>query len=246
MDHAEGKLLYHELAEAFEELVNRDSDAEASFINEAFSDHGVASGRLLDLGCGVGRILARVATLSPKFAGTGVDLSLDVLRVARVRYSLPTVRGDVRRLPFAASTFACAMCVWTTYNYLSRDADRTAFFDECSRVLERGGLLFIDSAWRPDGFSSSETRAVAGSVWSGELVIGKRVDDGVNVALYQYDIVDRRTGDRHHFVDQEICCMFSVSQIVEAAAERFILEQSWTSYSGGGSEEREICLLRRR
>ena len=57
----------------------------------------VARGRVLDLGCGSGRLLGALG-------GVGVDLSASLLRVAREK-GLAVARADAHALPFAAERF---------------------------------------------------------------------------------------------------------------------------------------------
>ena len=73
--------------------------------------------------------------------------------------------------------------------------------------------------------------------------IEKSVEDGVNVAIYDYDIVDLRTGVRHHYVDQEICRMFSVDDIASHSHGVFQVVNSWEGFADQ-TNNRQLCLLR--
>src|SRR5262245_11510056 len=62
--------------------------------------------RVLDLGCGDGRITADIARAVPRGRVVGLDLSDDMVRHARTTFSgrewshLSFVQGDVRRLDY--------------------------------------------------------------------------------------------------------------------------------------------------
>ena len=92
-----------------------------------------ARGRVLELGCGTGRLLGQL----PR-PGVGVDLSMESLRVARGR-GLAGVAGDAHRLPFRDGSFDVVMAGNASFRYL--DYDRA--FAECARVLRPGGWLGV-------------------------------------------------------------------------------------------------------
>lgn len=59
--------------------------------------------RVLDVGCGEGKITAQVATRCQQGAVVGVDVSHDMIRLAREQFAAPNLRfevADARSLPF--------------------------------------------------------------------------------------------------------------------------------------------------
>jgi SAM-dependent methyltransferase len=95
---------------------------------------GKGPGRLLDLGCGTG-----AQTLAFRDAGwdvTGVDVSEDMLRRARIR-ELNVVRADASKLPFDDASFDAAVSVWTHTDV----DDFPAAIGEVARVLRPDGPL---------------------------------------------------------------------------------------------------------
>ena len=91
-------------------------------------------GRVLELGCGTGRLLAQVA--SPK--RLGIDLSVPMLRRARER-GLTAICADAVTLPFAAASFDAIIAGKGTFRYLHYERA----FAECVRVLAPGGRLAV-------------------------------------------------------------------------------------------------------
>jgi len=87
--------------------------------------------RILDAGCGEGWYLDRLLTAHPDWAGAGVDISPDAIRLATDHpcAALWCV-GDLRRLPFAAGCFTAVLDILTPAGY-------GAF----ARVLAPEGLL---------------------------------------------------------------------------------------------------------
>lgn len=104
------------------------SDAEGRFLAA-----NLPPGRLLDLGCGHGRHLARVKAV-------GVDG--DALSLNEAKHHGPVVRADFRALPFRTAAFDGAWC-W--YNTLGTAEDESVplILKEVARCIAPKGLLII-------------------------------------------------------------------------------------------------------
>lgn len=99
--------------------------------------------QVLDLGCGTGKLLDRLANHFPDLQGIGVDLSPEMLRQARLanrhRPRLIFVRGNAEDLPCGAGQFDA---VFNTISFLHyQHPDRV--FAEISRVLKPGGKFYL-------------------------------------------------------------------------------------------------------
>ncbi len=90
--------------------------------------------RVLELGCGSGRLLA---TLDAGLRA-GVDVSAGLLAVA-ARRGLPVLRADAHRLPFCDASFDAVV----SGNAVFRELDTARAFAECARVLRPGGRLCL-------------------------------------------------------------------------------------------------------
>jgi ArsR family transcriptional regulator len=98
---------------------------------------------LLDIGTGTGRILELLAPHVRE--GLGVDISRDMLSVARTHLDRASLRhcsvrqADMYRLPIADASFAAA----TLHQVLHFADDPLRVLAEARRVLEPGGLLVV-------------------------------------------------------------------------------------------------------
>lgn len=108
-----------------------------------------AGGRVLELGCGTGRITRPLAEAGVDIVG--VDRSAEML--ARVtkrpaprsrRRRLPVVRSDIRALAFARGSFAMVLAPYGILQSLTRPRDLAATLASVARVLEPGGTFGID------------------------------------------------------------------------------------------------------
>jgi len=110
-----------------------------------------AGGRVLELGCGTGRVSIPLARSGVDLVG--VDRSqamLDraVTRSRRVRSRKPGapvfVRADIRALPFKRRSFAMVLAPYGVLQSLIRESDLMAALSSAARVLPRGATFGID------------------------------------------------------------------------------------------------------
>ena len=112
-----------------------------------------ADGRVLELGCGTGRVSIPLARSGVDLVG--VDRSQSMLDRARLRShgsrasfgaagSLTMVRADIRDLPFKRRSFSMVLAPYGVLQSLIRERDLTAALSSVARVLPRGGTLGID------------------------------------------------------------------------------------------------------
>ncbi|PMB52888.1 SAM-dependent methyltransferase [Fischerella thermalis CCMEE 5201] len=101
---------------------------------------------ILDLGCGTGRLLDRLANQFPDMYATGLDLSPQMLRVARQNNRhhprLIYVEGKAESLPFANSQFDAVFNTFSFLHYLQPEQ----VLSEVARVLKKGGYFYLVDA----------------------------------------------------------------------------------------------------
>lgn len=144
--------------------------------------HLPASGRLLELGCGVGAELEHLARRRPGLELTGIDLSASHLAAAarRLGRSAGLVRADARALPFPDHAFDAVLTIWM----LEHVPGPEAVLAEGLRVLRPEGELIcteVDNAtFRCDGLPavaawwerfSRWQAAAGGDPWVGQRLV---------------------------------------------------------------------------
>ncbi len=101
------------------------------------------AGRLLDIGCGTGGLLERLAPRMEE--GLGVDASRDMLALARTRLAerglshVAVRQADMYRLPIGDAAFDAV----TLQMVLHYAEDPAAALAEAARVLRPGGVLVV-------------------------------------------------------------------------------------------------------
>jgi ubiquinone/menaquinone biosynthesis C-methylase UbiE len=94
---------------------------------------------LLDLGCGNGRDSAFFCGAGCSVVG--LDISMEMLRVARTKCDALFVRADMRRLPVGRSVLDGVFCHSALY-HVPRRQFREVLGNACG-VLRHGGKLFL-------------------------------------------------------------------------------------------------------
>jgi demethylmenaquinone methyltransferase/2-methoxy-6-polyprenyl-1,4-benzoquinol methylase len=103
---------------------------------------------VLDLASGTGDFSWLVAKRLPRARAVAVDLTEDMLRVARARGVAEAVCGNATVLPFADATFDCVFIGYGLRNF----PDLTGAVREIERVTRPGGLLVNLDFFLPANF----------------------------------------------------------------------------------------------
>ncbi|MFN7503644.1 MAG: class I SAM-dependent methyltransferase [Dolichospermum sp.] len=102
-----------------------------------------ANANVLDLGCGTGRLLNRLANQFSEITATGLDLSPQMLRVARQnnrhRPRLIYLEGNAENLPFVEGQFNAVFNSISFLHYPQPDQ----VLKEVARVLSPGGKFYL-------------------------------------------------------------------------------------------------------
>jgi SAM-dependent methyltransferase len=154
-------------------------------VDQRFAErHFDRPGRLIDLGCGTGRLLVPFARRG--YWVLGVDLSEEMLRVARAKAQAAGVR--VHRLKanlveldcLADASFDYAACLFSTLGMVAGAAERRRVVGHIHRLLRPGGKLVLHvhnrwfNIWDPVGRAwlwRDGLRALTGRTEGGDRVM---------------------------------------------------------------------------
>lgn len=150
----------------------------------------IPGARVLEVGCGTGLILGRLARDAAE--AWGVDLSPGMLRAAKQR-GLDVVLGSAAQLPFADGSFDL-VC---SFKVLAHVPDIRAALAEVARVTRPGGHMVLEfyNPWSlrylakrvagPQPISDGRTEADVFTRWDSPRAIRAHLPDGVTLEAFR-------------------------------------------------------------
>jgi ubiquinone/menaquinone biosynthesis C-methylase UbiE len=208
-----------------------------------------AGGRVLELGCGTGRITVPVARTGARVVGVDrsaamLDRARQRLRRTRLTSRASLVRADIRALPFRRPAgFALVMAPYGILQSLVRESDLSAALAAIARVLRRGGLVGIDLV--PDVPRWTECRrqvSLRGRRGRSTLTLVESVrqDRARRLTVFDHEYVERRPGARPRVSRFSISFRTLSVRQMRARLERagFAIDAVLGDYDGGPWDRR--------
>jgi ubiquinone/menaquinone biosynthesis C-methylase UbiE len=149
---------YSKLARIYDALYGfKNYEAEAARLRGLIAERKTSLGNaLLDVACGTG---AHLAFLKNYFAVEGVDLTPDMLLVARERHpEIVFHQGDMRTFDLGRK-FDVVTCLFSSVGYMKSPALLREAVINMARHLHPGGVLIVEpwitpESWKPGGVHS--------------------------------------------------------------------------------------------
>jgi SAM-dependent methyltransferase len=142
---------YDAIAEFYDEDMARNADGRdvAYYRQACLSACGGGRGRILELGCGTGRITLALADLGLDLVG--IDRSLPMLQVLRRKAAAqgrapPMLAAMDMGRPGFAGPFAAILCPFSAFTYLLAEADR----DRALSAIRGATARFVLDVFIPD------------------------------------------------------------------------------------------------
>lgn len=228
-EHAKKKLLYNELSWLYMDSIANNTDLEVSFLKNIFEKYNVK--KVLDCCCGVGRHAFRLGNYG--FKVTGIDVSSNQIETARKQNNNDNVEYyvcDARNFSLSQK-YDAAICMWTTYNYFSKEKDLLDFLNTVSSHLCDRGMLVLDSKNIPilhkNRLYHRETKRDDLNL---TLLIYKRVINMVQNSQYFYFINDGQ--NKSFYMDEEFVRFYTLDELVKLNYLKFKLISVYGDFEG--------------
>jgi len=126
-----------------------DFAASAEGVHATIQEHSPGAQSLLDVACGTGRHLA---LLRDRYRIEGIDLSEEMLAMARGRLEgVPLHAADMRTLDLGRS-FDAVTCLFSSIGYVTDAGEQRATLARLAAHVAPGGVLIVDGWVRPDAW----------------------------------------------------------------------------------------------
>lgn len=188
------RALYSRMVKYYDQIYWwKDYDQEVDFIIKLLRKYDVQGKRVLEVACGTGSH-SKILT-ERGYEVTGVDISDDMLRIARTKLKgqAKLVRGDMRDLDAVIDeTYDIALCLFSAISYNLTISDLRRTLEGMHDHLKERGVVIFDTHFTKKGFMDGhrgEDIFDDGRVFGARLGISKREGD-VGQITFSYLIKD--------------------------------------------------------
>lgn len=131
---------FNTIADAYDRRFGDDCAQLHDLVLDRAAADGVSPSTVLDVGCGTGSLLARVATAFPEATLVGLDPADAMVKVAAERVPGAVLHvGRAEEIPVASGTIDVVVCTTSFAQWF----DQRAGLREVARVLRPGGRLYL-------------------------------------------------------------------------------------------------------
>ena len=215
---------------------------------------------ILEAACGTGRLMAILE--SEGYRVTGLDLSPEMLALARPRVKGVLVQQDMRELELREE-FDAVLCLGSSFTYMSTDVDALKALRGFYSALKPGGILLFDN-FDAERFDPEKYKNWRESVYrvEGATIIRRSRNKNWNPETYmwvaEWEYIIEKNGSTQRVTDSGALRAFTYHQIVgllektgfiEArlmSGERLMVQAMKNPYSQpspSDSSNSRICLL---
>lgn len=189
---------------------------------------------VLELGSGTGSILKG---LTPKFKATGIELSKNMLEIAREKVPAASLyQGDMVSFELD-QVFDVVICIYDTINHLKEYEKWEKLFKRIDKNLSPGGLFIFDI----NTLGRLQRLAREGVIRQEHSNIGMemkvvRVSD--REVTWDIELIEKQSDGRdHHALETIFEAAFPVAQIIDSLTQYFEIEEMIGSHGEKASDE---------
>lgn len=98
------------------------------------------SSKIIDIGCGNGRHLIEAKTRG--LNAIGIDISRNLLKIAKRKIGVPLVLGNALALPFKENAFDNSICIAVVHHF-KKETERVNCLKEIARITKKSILVSV-------------------------------------------------------------------------------------------------------
>jgi ubiquinone/menaquinone biosynthesis C-methylase UbiE len=234
-------------------LGRRDVPFWCELARRSLADRPARRRRLLELGCGTGRVTFPVARKGIEIVG--IDRSAEMLARAAVRkrrarraLAIHLIRGDIRRLPMPDRSFPLVIAPYGILQSLLRERDLAATLEAVASVLEPQGTFGLELVADLPSWNEYRNKvSLRGRRAGGHLTLieSVRQDRAKRLTLFEQEFVERRGRQKTHRTFTLAFRTLSVPQMVRRLEKAgFAVTALLGDYQGGPWDPRaEVWII---
>jgi ubiquinone/menaquinone biosynthesis C-methylase UbiE len=212
--------MYKDSAELYDivyQAMGKDYPAEAQRVHELIEKYKKTKGKdLLDVACGTG---LHTGLLAKYYQVEGLDLSIEMLAVARGKYPQLTFHaGDMRTFDLGRQ-FDAVTCLFSSIGYMHTAADLEQALCRMAGHLKPGGVLLVEPWFAPEEWHPGKVYATF--VDQPDLKIARMSHSGWKGKLSAFTfhfMVGSSSGVRT-FAEEHVMALFTRAEYLEAFAK---------------------------
>jgi SAM-dependent methyltransferase len=208
----------------FYDATQGDRAEHAAYIRSLLKKHHPRAKTVLEFACGTGSVLKQ---LQPYYDVAGVDLSRDMLAIAKEKLpGIRLVQGDMRTVDLGEQ-FDVVLCVYDSINHLTQFRDWEALFRRAREHLNDSGIFLFDINTVHRLASSSGAPPMVQWFGDGSLMVIAIVDAPRGAVDWEINVFERVRGSTYRLhldVIREVS--FPTERIGAALRKRFT--RIWT------------------
>ena len=250
-ENAKNKLIYNDLSKYYMASIANDTLQESNFLIKVFKEFSPnKTMKILDCCCGVGRHDFELAKKGYKI--TGIDISKNQIATANKIHSHENIEylvHDIRDYQLNVKNYDMAICMWTTYNYLSLNNDFLIFIKNAYNHLGENGILLLDSKNIPSlDLNRTYSRNNKVNDISIQLLINKRIFNNIQNSQYFYFIENKEKNE--FYFDEEFVRFYTIDEIQNISKPYFEIIKCYGDFNSDeyqkDSSTRFILILKKR
>ncbi len=140
---------YTALAQGYDEVMAHvNYDEWARYICLLVDTHHIRTNKVLEVACGTGALAAHLSTLTGAETYNGVDVSTDMIEIARNKNLGQSVRFDAAdcRRPIPVHACDLVLMLYDSVNYLLTIEDVESAFSNIRECVAEGGYFIFDTS----------------------------------------------------------------------------------------------------